>query len=484
MSHSIASSWLGVLFVVIGCTTSSTSPSSIDTGAPVTDSDAALTSGIDADLDGFDDTVDCDDTNASVYPGADEVCDDLDNDCDTIVDEDPVDGVTYFEDLDRDTFGNPDVSLASCDVVVGFVLNSSDCDDRNAAVLPGAVEVCDGIDNDCDPKTMPTSSEAYFIDAAGTRADYTSQLLPGEAHDLKTPGTLALCGGTYTNSFLVHADVQILGEPGLRPVLKGGASDHALVEVLADKLTVEIAGVELTEGRGSLRSCGPYGCWTEGGAVYSDAASDLVVRDVVLRANQASRGTAISVLHGGLTLTSSDVIENIGFDDYGTQGFAMGGALALRDAQATVHSTLFANNTGSALFVLGSTTVVLTDSTLEGNSGFPAGGLSLSSDSTVELVDTLVTGNVGYSAGGADVGGGSLSCRGTKGEVAGFHDNTGSLAGAVHLERYSTGDSTFTADVCDLGSNTEDNAPSDVSSMPSTEYGDDVSMTCSSEGCK
>ncbi|MCO4768684.1 MAG: putative metal-binding motif-containing protein [Deltaproteobacteria bacterium] len=34
-----------------------------------------------------------------------------------------------------------------------------DCDDENAAVRPGAVETCDGVDTDCDPLTEPAGAE-------------------------------------------------------------------------------------------------------------------------------------------------------------------------------------------------------------------------------------------------------------------------------------------------------------------------------------
>ncbi len=79
---------------------------------------------VDADEDGFVADSDCDDSDASVYPGADEVINDgIDQDCDG---EDLV-------DADED----------------GFVA-AEDCDDDNAMVYPGAEEVCDGVDNDCD----------------------------------------------------------------------------------------------------------------------------------------------------------------------------------------------------------------------------------------------------------------------------------------------------------------------------------------------
>jgi photosystem II stability/assembly factor-like uncharacterized protein len=59
-------------------------------------------------------------------------------------------GVNYYQDLDGDGFGNALVLSNSCSPVPGYVTNSTDCDDTNNAINPGATEVCDGDDNDCD----------------------------------------------------------------------------------------------------------------------------------------------------------------------------------------------------------------------------------------------------------------------------------------------------------------------------------------------
>ena len=56
---------------------------------------------------------------------------------------------TYFLDADGDTFGTPSVSLVAATQPAGYQSNALDCDDSNAAVRPGAPELCDGLDNDC-----------------------------------------------------------------------------------------------------------------------------------------------------------------------------------------------------------------------------------------------------------------------------------------------------------------------------------------------
>jgi MYXO-CTERM domain-containing protein len=105
------------------------------------------------------DASDCDDSNAAVYPGATEVCDaaNTDEDCNGLADnaDEGVDrsGYTTFNmDRDGDGHGNPGSPLAACDLPTGYATAADDCDDDNAAVNPGATEVCDalGTDDDCN----------------------------------------------------------------------------------------------------------------------------------------------------------------------------------------------------------------------------------------------------------------------------------------------------------------------------------------------
>jgi large repetitive protein len=113
--------------------------------------------------------TDCDDSRADVRPDADEVCDGLDNDCNSIVDDSPVDGVTYYEDLDLDGYGDPASTVTSCVRPIGYSASYTDCDPERADTYPGAVEICDDLDNDCDGSIDedPAEAPAWYMDTDG-----------------------------------------------------------------------------------------------------------------------------------------------------------------------------------------------------------------------------------------------------------------------------------------------------------------------------
>jgi len=96
------------------------------------------------------DSNDCDDLDPATYPGATEVCDGVDNNCNSEVDEGTSAPATWYSDADGDGFGNALNSVTECVAPPGFVSDSSDCDDLAPATNPAATEVCDGADNNCD----------------------------------------------------------------------------------------------------------------------------------------------------------------------------------------------------------------------------------------------------------------------------------------------------------------------------------------------
>ncbi len=172
-------SGLPLAALLYGCETSSS--------APVSEASDSAESPTDADGDGFVAAVDCDDDDARRHPGALEVCDGLDNDCNGAVDDGIPDPPVWYLDEDGDGFGSgehlaptclwPDADgggvrdagatpSSACLAVGAEVGNGDDCDDCDDAdpdVRPSARDVCnDARDQDCDgaPRLCPFEGAA------------------------------------------------------------------------------------------------------------------------------------------------------------------------------------------------------------------------------------------------------------------------------------------------------------------------------------
>jgi len=113
---------------------------------------------------------DCDDRDASVFPGAPEYCNTVDEDCDGEADEDAVDAESWYADTDADGFGDPGDSVRACAAPAGYIDDARDCDDGNPAVCPGAAELCNGVDDDCDSSVDESGAEdavSWYADTDG-----------------------------------------------------------------------------------------------------------------------------------------------------------------------------------------------------------------------------------------------------------------------------------------------------------------------------
>jgi hypothetical protein len=125
---------------------------------------------LDADGDGFPAAYECDDSRPEAFFGAPELCNDLDEDCDLVVDNDPTDPLPWFADRDGDLFGDPASPLPACDQPPDAVADNTDCNDIIDYIHPGAVEVCDGQDGDCNglpDDGLPTLTWYYDLDGDG-----------------------------------------------------------------------------------------------------------------------------------------------------------------------------------------------------------------------------------------------------------------------------------------------------------------------------
>jgi hypothetical protein len=175
--------------------------------------------GFDLDGDGYTScNGDCNDNNAAINPGASEVCDGIDNDCDGLTDSaDPsvIGQATWYADTDGDGYGNAMSSVQACTQPAGYVANSTDCDDLNAAVNPGATEVCNGIDDDCDGSvdegTIPGTGiitgspiNLCWPSAPGIGSYTVSSIPNATAYTWSVPSGMFITGGQGTQTITIQ----------------------------------------------------------------------------------------------------------------------------------------------------------------------------------------------------------------------------------------------------------------------------------------
>ncbi|MCP4809296.1 MAG: hypothetical protein GY913_12040 [Proteobacteria bacterium] len=199
-----------LLIALFGCRNKDYVPAGDSSEPGATDSsppDSEPPAEVDADGDGFNEDDDCDDNDSRTYPGAEERCDEVDNDCDGDIDEDVQS--TWYADADGDSFGDGASTLDDCDPPDGYVGNTADCDDTDGAVYPGQVETCNELDDNCDGQIDEGVQETFYedadadgygtettVDACEVPAGYAAE--DGDCDDAEAavnPGAVEVCNG-------------------------------------------------------------------------------------------------------------------------------------------------------------------------------------------------------------------------------------------------------------------------------------------------
>ena len=231
----------------------------------------------DVDGDGWAACEDCDDTDETRSPSATEVCDEIDNNCNGVVDIDATEVPSWYLDYDGDGFGDATVSVDQCEPPARFVDNANDCDDSSALALPGGIEVCDNLDNDCD-------GEVDGQDSEGAQAFYTDS--DGDGY-----------GVDSTQVFICFPDSDQVADPGDCDDTNEAVSPGA-EEVCNDGIDNDCDGT------------------SEGCEVEAEELSDVILR------GEASQDYA------GRSITGVGDLNNDGIDDVvvGADGYANEGA--------------------------------------------------------------------------------------------------------------------------------------------------------------
>ncbi len=220
---------------------------------------------------------DCDDDDASIHPGADETCDGVDNDCDDETDEDPVDGETWYTDDDGDGYGDPATGQSGCKPAGPVTEIADDCDDADAGIHPGAAEVCDGVDNNCDEAIDEGLAGEDWVELDPLEAAVTNGVA------LATESRIYVLGGAAAGpSAVFETDIyaaEILAD-GLGPWTIAGAMPTELANYGAalheDRVYLFAAWRGPVSHFADLLEDGTVGSWV-GGSVPSSAGENAGV---------------------------------------------------------------------------------------------------------------------------------------------------------------------------------------------------------------
>lgn len=467
-------------------------------GTDCDDGSAALNHD-DLDADGADTCAgDCDDLAAAVKPGAIETCNDVDDDCANGID-DGFPTTDWYADVDRDGYGNAGVSVATClDLSATHVLDATDCNDasvalnhddvdldgvdscagdcndHSAAVVPGAPDVCNGVDDNCvdgidensdtvdwftdadlDGVGDPASLERTCLDLSathildGTDCDDSDATLNqddvdvdgvtsclgdcDDANPLVSPNATDLCNGgidddcdatTLETAMADGVGYTSLGD-AVAAVTAGGTVELCAGVVFATQSTTIDKVVTIT-GAGPDR----FATTLDGvdaprnNALFAVSPTGELHLQTLTIAN-APNGAVRAAASGGAVF-ADDVL----FLDNSTSG--NGGAISAKTITVT-NSTFTGNQAalGGAIFTLAGGLLTVTDSSFDLNTASLDGGAFHTASSAVFTNVDVISNTALNSAGGG--GGGVVAAQGGLATFTDtlFSDNSAFNGGAL-----------------------------------------------------
>ena len=339
--------------------------------------------------------LDCDDDNPSVSPDVQEICDSIDDDCDGLVDDDDpsIDTSTYFDwytDADGDGYGTDATASSSCDPPSpDSLLEGGDCDDADPDIHPGALEVCDDVDSDCDGDADRSCPTPLCGDVS---SDTTWGGEPG--------GYVVTCDISVTANLTVAPGTTVYFAPDVGLLVGAGPVGGALIIDAADD-PVTFTSARAAEDSGEVAAPGDW----RGVTLDTFADTSATIRGLQLRYGGRDDGGAGLILRAEtLTLSDSQICDNLGAGVAVQAGATLtledstvcdnsGDGLAALDAALIVRGSVLQGNGGVGLSVAGegATGAVIEDTELSDNG---ASGLTITpADALTVFTGNTVTGN-------------------------------------------------------------------------------------------
>ena len=154
-------------------------------------------------------SLDCNDSNGQINPSANEVCNSIDDNCNSQTDE-GLTFTTYYSDLDNDGFGSGAGTTLCSNPGAGYSTNALDCNNSNSAINPSATELCNSADDNCNSQ----------IDEGLLFQNYY-QDFDGDGFGFGTPSSLCANQTGYVNNAFDCNDFQALVNPVAQEICNG-----------------------------------------------------------------------------------------------------------------------------------------------------------------------------------------------------------------------------------------------------------------------
>ena len=275
------------------------------------------------------DNTDCNDGDSQISPGEPEVCDPdgIDENCNGLSnDGDPgVDQNTqsdWYIDVDMDGYGDQNLDpFWRCEnpsnEANAYVRDGQDCDDTNRRVHPDAQEVCDGLDNDCNPGSLEDGLVAFRSSSDGTLTDvdFSGSSFESPNHwDLTGVDRVNMCVGIHYATVSTSEDVDFFGF-GATPegvILSGGNSGRTVLLVEEDSggdfSEVNLTNFSIRNGEGDTLY------WSEplagGGIGCLGTESELSLNNMLVTDNVAHVGAGIFSYGCDVQILDSEIFNN------------------------------------------------------------------------------------------------------------------------------------------------------------------------------